>query len=175
MSRLTKLSPQALKAMFSSETDEQIITLLTIEDPSNPGTPIRLSDSFTQRLASLTTDDEVVYGVSSRGQDYIFLPLEISLPSEEETGAGKCSIVLNYVTPEAIQLVRQNLVNPTQVTLELVLSSNTNYVEATFPGFQVTGASYNSESITLELDMIDYTKEPFPCYNFTPNYFPGLF
>lgn len=175
MSRLTKLSPQALKAMFSSETDEQIITLLTIEDPSDPGTPIRLCDSFTQRLTSLTTDDEVVYGVVSRGQEYIFLPLEISLPSEEETGAGRCSIVLNYVTPEAIQLVRQNLVNPTQVTLELVLNSNTNYVEATFPGFQVIGATYTSESITLDLDMIDYTKEPFPCYNFTPNYFPGLF
>lgn len=175
MSRLSRLSPQAIKAMFSSETDEQIITLLTIQDPSQPNTPIRLADSFTQRLAGLTTDDEVVYGVVSRGNNYVFLPLEISLPSEEETGVGRCSITLNYVTTEAIKLIREKLSNPTQVTIELVLSSNTNYVEAIFPGFQIIGATYNAESINLQLDMIDYSKEPFPCYNFTPNYFPGLF
>ena len=74
-----------------------------------------------------------------------------------------------------IELVRQNLVNPTQVTLELVLSTNPDYVEAIFPGFQIIGVTYNFESISLQLDMVDFTKEPFPCYNFTPNYFPGLF
>lgn len=175
MSRLTKLSPEAIKAMFSSETDEQLITLLTIQDPSQPNTPVRLADSYTQRLTGLTTDDEVVYGVASRGNNYIFLPLEITLPSEEDAGVGRCSVVLNYVTPEAIQLVRQHLTNPTQVNLELILASNPNYVEASFPGFYVIGASYNANQITLTLDMIDYSREPFPCYNFTPNYFPGLF
>lgn len=175
MSRLTKLSPEAIKAMFSSETDEQLITLLTIQDPSQPNTPIRLADSYSQRLTSLTTDDEVVYGVTSRGNNYIFLPLEITLPSEEDAGVGRCSVVLNYVTTEAIQLIRQHLTNPTQVNLELILASNPNYVEASFPGFYITNASYNSSQITLTLDMIDYTREPFPCYNFTPNYFPGLF
>lgn len=175
MSRLTKLSPAAIKAMFSSETDEQLITLLTIQNPSQPNTPIRLADSYSQRLTSLTTDDEVVYGVISRGNNYVFLPLEITLPSEEDAGVGRCSIVMNYVTTEAIQLIRQHLTNPTQVNLELILASNPNYVEASFPGFYITNASYNASQITLNLDMIDYTREPFPCYNFTPNYFPGLF
>ena len=175
MSRLARLSPQALKAMFSSETDEQLITLVTIEDPSNPSQPIRLADGFVGRLASLTTDAEVIYGVTSRSNDYLFLPLEISLPSEEETGVGRCSITLNYVTPEIVQLIRQNLTNPTQVTLELILASNPNYVEASFPGFFVVSATYNEQSVNLQLDMIDLSREPFPCYNFTPNYFPGLF
>lgn len=175
MSRLARLSPAALKAMFSSETDEQLITLLTLQDPSSPLQPIRLADGFVGRLAGLTTDAEVVYGVTSRGNDYIFLPLEISLPSEEETGVGRCSITLNYITPELIQLIRKNLTNPTQVTLELILASNPNYVEATFPGFYVVSVTYNQSSINLELDMIDLSREPFPCYNFTPNYFPGLF
>lgn len=175
MSRLTKLSPQAIKAMFSSETDEQLITLLTIEDPSQPNTPVRLADSFTQRLTGLTTDEEVIYGVTSRGNNYLFLPLEITLPSEEDAGVGRCSVVFNYVTPEAIQLVREHLTNPTQVNIELILASSPNYVEASFPGFYVVSATYTSQQITLELDMIDYTREPFPCYNFTPNYFPGLF
>jgi hypothetical protein len=175
MSRLARLSPQAIQAMFSSETDEQLITLLTIQDPTQPTQPMRLADGFTGRLASLTTDDEVIYGVTSRGNNYIFLPLEITLPSEEDSGIGRCSITLNYVTPEAIQLVRQNLTNPTEVTLELILASNPDYVEALFTGFSIVGATYNQDSISLELDMIDLAREPFPCYNFTPNYFPGLF
>jgi hypothetical protein len=175
MSRLTKLSPAAIKAMFSSETDEQLITLLTIQNPSQPNAPIRLADSYIQRLNSLTTDDEVVYGVTSRGNNYVFLPLEITLPSEEDAGVGRCNIVLNYVTTEAIQLIRDHLTNPTQVNLELILASNPEYVEASFPGFFITNATYTSSQITLTLDMIDYTREPFPCYNFTPNYFPGLF
>ena len=175
MSRLVTLSPAALKAMFSTETDEQLITLVTIQNPASPSTPVRLADGYIGRLANLTTDDEVVYGVQSRGNDFLFLPLEISMPSEEDAGVGRCTITLNYVTKEAIQLIRTQLTNPTQVTLELILASNPNVVEAIFPGFFITGASYTSESINLQLDMIDFTREPFPCYNFTPNYFPGLF
>jgi hypothetical protein len=175
MSRLVTLSPQALKAMFSTETDEQLITLLTIQNPANPNAPVLLADGYVGRLTALTTDEEVVYGVESRGKSFLFLPLEISMPSEEEAGVGRCSITLNYVTKEAIQLIRTQLTNPTQVTLELVLASSPNVVEASFPGFFITGATYNAESIGLELDMIDFTREPFPCYNFTPNYFPGLF
>lgn len=175
MSRLVRLSPNAIRAMFSPESDEQIITLLTIAKPSDPTNPLRIADSFTGRLASLTTDEEVVYGVTSNAKDYIFLPLTISLPSEEDTGLGKCTINISYVTKEAIQLIRQGLTEPATVTLDLVLASNPNYIEATFPGFYIVSADYSSESISLNLDTIDYTREPFPCYNFTPNYFPGLF
>lgn len=176
MSRLSTLSPAAIKAMFSSETDEQLITLLTIDDPtSQTNEKLRLADGFTQRLTGLTTDDEVIYGVVSGGNNYIFLPLEISLPSEDESGVGKCSIVMNYVTTEAIILIREKLTAPTNVTISLVLASSPNTVEATFPGFQIIGATYSAQQISLELDMIDFSKEPFPCYNFTPNYFPGLF
>lgn len=175
MSRLVRLSPNAIRAMFSLESDEQLITLLTIAKPSDPTNPLRIADSFTGRLANLTTDEEVIYGVTSNNKDYIFLPLSISLPSEEETGLGKCNVSINYVTKEAIELIRQGLTEPVTVTIDLVLASSPNYVEATFPGFYIVSADYSAENITLNLDTIDYTREPFPCYNFTPNYFPGLF
>lgn len=175
MSRLVTLSPQALKAMFSTETDEQLITLVTIQRPGDAQNPLRLADGYTNRLANLTTDEEVVYGVTSRSQDYIFLPLEITLPSEEQAGVGRCSININYVTKEAIQLIRTQLSSPTLVNLELILASAPNVVEASFPSFYITAITYNSQSISMQLDMIDFSREPFPCYNFTPNYFPGLF
>lgn len=176
MSRLSTLSAAAIRAMFSSETDENIIMLLTIYDPDSENTVVfRFADSYTQRIASLTTDAEVIYGVPSRGQDYVFLPMNIGLPAEQDTGVGTCNLTLQYVTREAIELIRTQLTKPTRVQLELVLSGSPNTVEAVFPGFYITGATYNADSINFELTMINLAREPFPCYNFIPSYFPGLF
>lgn len=173
MSRLSSLSATAIKAMFSSETEESIVMLLTIYDPSTNLPVVRLADTFTKRISE--TADEVLYGVTSRSNDYIFLPMQVSLPTEQDTGAPTCSIVLNYVTPEAIALVRTQLTKPTKILLELVLASSPDTVEASFPGFYINSATYNSESITFDLSMISYAVEPFPAFNFTPSYFPGLF
>jgi len=176
MSRLSTLSPSAVKAMFSSETDEALIMLLTIYDPTQTEEyAVRLADNFTGRLESLTTDQEIVYGVTSRTKEFAFLPMQITLPNEQDTGVGQCSIVLNYASPDAITLIRSHLTGPTKVLLELVLSGSPDTVEASFPGFYITSATYNAEAITLELSMISLSKEPFPSYNFTPGYFPGLF
>lgn len=176
MSRLSTLSAAAIKAMFSSETDENIIMLLTIYDPSNESqVAFRFADSYTQRITSLTTDDDVVYGVPSRGQDFVFLPLTIGLPAEQDTGVGTCTLTLQYVTREAIELIRTELTKPTRIQIELVLSGSPSTVEAQFPGFFITGATYNADSINFELTMVNLAREPFPCYNFIPSYFPGLF
>lgn len=176
MSRLSTLSASAIRAMFSSETDENLIMLLTIYDPDAPNTPIfRLADGYTQRLTTLTTDEDVVYGVPSRGNDYVFLPLQIDLPEEQDTGVGQCRITLQYVTREAIELVRVQLTKPTRVKIELVLSGSPSTVEASFPEFYITSATYNSDTVSFDLTMINLAREPFPCYNFIPTYFPGLF
>ena len=59
------LSQAAIKAMYSSETEEAIILLLTVYDPKDNKTEVlHLADNFTQRLDQYTTDTDVVYGVS---------------------------------------------------------------------------------------------------------------
>jgi hypothetical protein len=180
MSRINTLSSAAIKAMFSSETDQQLIMLFTIYDPNGSTDPaatttaVRFADGYTGRLSS-TTDTEVIYGVSSRSNEYVFLPMELNLPAEQETGVGECSITFKYVTPEAIELIRTHLFSQTKVLIELVLSGTPNYVEASFSGFYITNVTYNSETINLSLSMVSYNKEPFPSFNFTPSYFPGLF
>jgi hypothetical protein len=162
--------------MYGSETDQALIMLLTIYDPSNPTQIIgRMSDSFIGRLSSLTTDSEIMYGVQSRGNEYYFLPMEISLPSEQETGVGQCSITLNYTSPELISTIRSSITKPTKILIELVLSGSPNTVEATFSDFYITSVNYNAEKISLSLDMVNLSREPFPCFSFTPGYFPGLF
>jgi len=173
MSRLTSMSPAALKAVFSPEADDDLITLLTIYNPDNETQVLaRIADGFTQRISE--TDDEVVYGVVSNGMEYIFVPMQLSLPSEDEAQAPRCSIVLNDVTRYVTPLIR-TITSPPRIRLELVLSKTPDVVEVSFSDFYINSFTYNAESVTADLAMIDYEREPFPMHSFTPRYFPGMF
>ena len=173
MSRLTTMSPEAIKAVFSPDSDADLILLLTIYDPDNPTNVVaRLSDGFTKRISE--NANEVIYGVTSRGYDYTFLPMEISLPTEEEAQAPRCSVTMHDVTRYVIPIIR-SISGPPKVKLELVLSKTPDTVEASFAGFYFSHFSYNADQVTGSLSMIDYEREPFPMHSFTPAYFPGLF
>ena len=173
MSRLTTMSPEAIRAVFSPEADSDLLFLLTVYSPDNPDLVVaRICDGFTKRISE--TANEVVYGVTSNGQDFTFLPMEISLPTEEEAQAPRCSIVMKDVTKYIIPIVR-TIVGPPKVKMELVLSKTPDTVEATFTGFYISSFSYNADSVTADLSMVDYEREPFPMHSFTPAYFPGMF
>lgn len=173
MSRLTTMSPEALKAVFSPDSDADLILLLTVYDPINPNVVLtRLADGFTQRISE--TDDEVVYGVRSNGNDFIFLPMEITLPSEEEAQAPRCSITLHDVTRYVTPIIRSITASPT-IKMELVLSKTPDVVEVSFDGFYITNFTYNANTVMATLSMIDLEREPFPAHSFSPKYFPGLF
>jgi hypothetical protein len=173
MSRLTSMSPAAIKAVFSPDSDDDLITLLTIYNPLNESEVIaRLADGFTQRISE--TDDEVLYGVVSNGFEYTFIPMQISLPSEDEAQAPRCSIVLNDVTRYITPIIR-TITAPPRIKLELVLTKSPNVVEVSFSDFYINNFSYNAQSVTADLAMIDYEREPFPVHSFTPRYFPGMF
>ena len=175
MSRLNSLSQSAIRAMFASETPEALILLITITNPADPANPIRLADGYTNRIASLTTDTDVVYGVTSNSKDYIFLPMQLALPGEQEAGAGQCSLILNFVTREAIEIIREHLTSPVSVQIDLVLQSSPDRIETSFSGFKITNVTYNADQITFDLNMVSLSREPFPCFTFTPANFPGLF
>lgn len=157
--------------MFAPEADADLIVLLTITGDGIT-TPIRLADGYTQRLSE--TADDVVYGVRSRGHDFVFLPLELTLPSEEQDGAPRASITMHDVTREILPVIRSISSAPT-VLMELVLSSSPDTVEASFPDLLLSGVPYNAESIRGELTVESDASEPFPAHTFTPAVCPGLF
>ena len=177
MSRLTSMSPEAIRAVFSPDMDSELIFLLTIYDPETQLPTVRLADNFTQRLALPPYEEtatEVYYGVVSRGEQFLFLPMELSLPSEEEAQAPKCSLVLRDVTRYVTPIIRE-ISGPPKVKMELVLSKTPDTVEASFVGFYINSFMYTADAVTAELSMIDYEREPFPMHSFTAPYFPGLF
>lgn len=171
MSRLSSLSPAALKAMFSVESDDTLIVLLTITG-EGVATPIRLADNYLQRLSE--TADEVTYGVMSRGYPYVFLPFGLTPPTEEHSAGPRCSITLHDVTRYLTPIIRTISSAPT-VLIELVLASNPDVVEVSFPGFLLGGIGYDENTVTGELTVESDATEPFPCHTFTPSVAPGLF
>lgn len=175
MSRLTSLSPETIKSLFSPDSDSTLICLLTITYGTDPSDVVRLADNYLYRLESLTTDDEVVYGVTSNSKDYIFVPFELSLPQEERDQVPQCTLTINDVTQYLTEIIRDTFEIVPKVKLELVLNKTPNTVELTFDDLFVTNISYNRDQVVLNLEMIDFSKEAFPQHRFVPQYFPGLF
>lgn len=171
MSRLASLSPAALKAMFSPEGNDTLAVLLTITG-AGITTPIRLTDNYTQRISE--TDDDVIYGIVSRGNNYTFIPFQITLPTEETDAAPRCQITINDVTRYLIPTIREAS-TALNVTIELVLTSTPDTLEISFTGFLMSGISYNANTVTADLNVESLSVEPFPAHTFTPSYFPGLF
>lgn len=174
MSRLNTLSPAAIKAMFSTESDDILITLLTLKQTPSAGLTedIRLCDNYTQRLSETATD--ITYGTVSNGLEYVFLPLEIILPNDDSTSAPRCTITINDVTRELLPTIR-TITGAVDAELTLVLYSTPDVVELSYSGLKLTNIGYNSSAITANLTMPSLEVEPFPMHAFTPAYFPGLF
>lgn len=165
------LSPAALKAVFSPESDANLVILLTLTG-GGITTPIRICDSYTKRISE--TADEVVYGITSRGNDYIFLPMEVGLPQEEEGSLPRASITLFDVTRYILPALR-NLTEPPSVLLEIVLNKTPDTLEADFYGLKLANVTYTKDSVTGNLVVDGLEREPFPSHSFLPSSFPGLF
>lgn len=185
MSRLSTMSAAALRAVFSPEAEDSLIILITIYNPSNHSEVLyRICDNFmpdpldpTKALRlSTTTDDQVFYGVQlADNTEFTFLPIEVTLPNEDETQSPRCSLTMHDVTQYLIPFIRNSLTGPAPIKLELVLASAPDTVEASFTGLMITNISYNANTVTADLTAVNYDREPFPKHSMSPLYFPGLF
>lgn len=169
MTRVT--SVDFLNEAYSEETGIAIILLIKI-DHADLDEPIYLSTDPTQRLSTETT--EIVYGTVSRGTNYVFLPLRLTLPDEDEEGPGDMKIELDNIHQSLVPTLR-SLSSPATFNVEMVTSDDVDTVLATWPEYLLTNASYNIETITANLTLETLYSEPFPAGTFTPSEFPGLF
>lgn len=165
------LSSTALRALFAEDTGDYPILLVTVTHDTFQA-PIRVSSDPTTRLSA--TDAEIIYGTVSRSMSFAFLPFQISLPGEFEDSAPRARISIDNVSRELTAAVR-TLTSPPVVTIELVMASTPDVVEATFPNFDLSDVDGDVMTIsgTLSIDLL--VLEPFPAGIFSPGQFPGLF
>lgn len=156
------------EAAYAQQTGEVWICLLTITDVGLTA-PIRLtSDPFE------TLPIAAVPGVVSRGNEYIYLPFNIELPTQDDTGISRARLSIENVDRRIVAAVR-NGTNDLRILVEIVLASDVDTPELALPDFQLSNVDYDAMTIEGDLTLEYFFLEPFPARRMTPSDFPGLF
>lgn len=163
------LSLNFRKALFSQESGEVPIFLLTITHPQLDE-PVLLSTDPTTRI----TTDPLVYGTVSRGETYVYAGVDITLPDEQDRSPPSSKLTIENVTRDLIPLAR-SISTPAQVVIEAILASAPDTVETTFAAFDMTNLVADTAVLTFDLTIDALATEPYPSGTFAPSAFPGLF
>ena len=148
-----------MESVNAQETTEVYIVLLTI-DHDDLATPIRV------------TSDGV--NTTSRGNLYFAYPFDITLPEDDGVTPPAARLIIDNISREIGQVIR-SISEPPSVTIEIILSSDFDTVEASYPFFELTDVNYNALTVTGELTIQNLSVEPYPAESFTPSSHPGLF
>lgn len=153
------VSTTAKAALFAPETGEAFLILLTLSHP-DLAVPIRVSSDAVNTI--------------SRGDLFIAYPFDLTLPDDEEQRPPRARLVIDNVDRQIVATIRTLQSAPT-LLIEIIRASDPNTVEAKFSDFKLFDITYDSQVITADLTLEDFTAEPYPAATFSPSLFPGLF
>jgi len=154
------LSTVAKRAIYSSESGEVFVVLLTIDHPDFL-LPIRVGSDAVQ--------------VTSDGNVHLPYPFRVSMPSELEDRLPEVTLEIDNVDRQIVDAVRSVGGSPMTVTMKVVLASSPNVIEAGPIEFTLRDVSYDASVVQGSLGFDDPLNEPFPGDSFTPARFSGLF
>lgn len=147
------------QAAFAAYTNQEFILLLTINH-SSFGSPIRLVQSLKN--------------VTSRGNLYAASIFTIALPEQNPEQMPSVTLRIQNVDLALVQGLR-TIATPLLVTLELVLGSAPDTLEAGPFDFTLRAVEYDLHWITGRLQFEDLLNERFPAQSYTPALFPAAF
>lgn len=162
------ISQTAKTAIFSQNTDECFIVLITIDNASFTD-PIRVASDSYEVLPNAG-----VRGVVSRGNEFIFLPFSVELPQQDDTGIARASLSIDNVSREIVAAAR-SVTTPLDITIEVVLASDVDTVEVAIQNFKLDNVTYDALTISGDISVEYFELEPYPARRFTPSDFPGIF
>lgn len=165
---MRSLTPAALASINAQTTDECYITLVTITSDALVD-PLRVADDPFELLPVAGQK-----GVVSRGDEYVFLPFDLSLPNQDDTGIGRAKITIDNVSREIVQAIRQTA-GQINLKIEIVLATDVDTPEVALDNFILDSVNYDSLTITGSISVQYYDLEQFPQGSFNPSQFSGLF
>jgi len=163
-----QISNAAKAAIFAQQTDEAFITLVTINHPTFTA-PVRVASDPYELLPVAG-----VRGVVSRGEEYLFLPFTIELPTQDDSGVAKARISVDNISREIVAAVRR-ATSALTITIEIVLASDPDTPEVSIEDFRLDRVTYDALTVSGDISVEYFDLEPFPARRFTPSDFPGLF
>lgn len=162
------LSNAAKAAMFAQSTSEAFIMLITISHPS-----------FTDdvRVCSDPYEDLPVAGVKgivSNGDEYLFMPFSLNLPSQDDSGTARAQISIDNIGREIVAAVRQ-ADSALTISIQIVLASDVDTPEITISDFRLDRVTYDAFTVSGDISVEYFDLEGFPARRFNPADFPGIF
>ena len=155
------VSPAALKAMLSQQTDEVFLTCLTL-DHSSMSVPVRV-----------VNDVQALVRTAGTFQPFLF---EIALPNDEEGKPPTVNLKISNVDRAIVDALKDLPMNefPT-VKMEVVMASSPDTVEAGPFVMDLMKWSADAGVVTGKLGYQNPLNDAFPKDDMTPSTTPGLF
>lgn len=153
------LSATARAAVYAPETDEVFLLLLTFEE-----------DSLDEPIRVVHNTEDIV----SRGETFLAFVFSLELPVESGDAPRPVRIILDAVDQSIIRAIRLAVGQP-KVTLEVVLASDPDTIEAGPFLFRLESASYTAVSVVGEISFENVEQVRSNNHKFTPYLFPDLF
>lgn len=152
------LSATALDSIFSQETGEVWLYLLTIEH----------AEMSTVRLVNDNVD------IVSNGDTFSASPFQLTLPPQNDGELPKVDLVIDNIGRDLMAPIR-TLTGQPIVTLVVVMASAPDTIEVGPYVFSLKDVQYNPFVLRGQISYEPLLTEPFNFRKFTPIDWPGMF
>lgn len=149
----------ARQALHAEATADAFLILLTLSHTALEE-PLRVSSDAVDTV--------------SRAMTFTAFPFALTLPDDIDNQAPEARLTIDNIDREIVRTLRGLASAPT-VLIEIVRAATPDIIEAQFQDFRLTNVTYDSQVVSGNLTLEDFTMEPFPAAVFSPGYFPGLF
>jgi hypothetical protein len=158
------LSDNMKRALYDERSGEVFAVLITI-DHADLDPPLRA-----------TSNEEPIKQNEGETTEVTFVPygFELTWPNDHQARPPLAQLRIGNVDRVIVQTLRQ-LASPPTVTLQLVLASAPDTVEAELPDFDLVEADYDALVVEGQLTLESFENEPWPYQRYTPASHPGLF
>lgn len=158
------------QAAYGPQTGEVVTMLLTVTH-ADLAAPIRVSADNADTFA---VDGVTVRGTISNGENYIYLPMQIVCPDDSEESISEARIQLDNIDRSILASIR-SISSAPAVTIQIVLASQPDTVEATYENFALADVQADPLTISGRLTLGSFLGEPYPGGSMNPSNFPGMF
>ncbi len=153
------MTPELLAQLYSQESSDPFICLLTLTHPSW-GSPIRLAGNSAN--------------IISNGNTYSAYPFKLVLPVDDGERSREVTIEFDNVSLELIDELR-SVTTEISVKIEIVLASIPNEVQILIDDLKTQSISYDKSRIRARLYLDSFLNTEATSEKYTPSNFPGLF
>lgn len=146
--------------LFAPESDDPLLVLLTIFHADLSGGLFR----------AVNNSEDII----SRGNTFVAWPFEFTPPEQAQGQINPPTIRIDNIHRDLLKGLRDMEEEPDCIA-EVILASDPDTVEMTFPRWKITSVPYDDFILTGQISPPDDDTEPVVGYRFTPAYAPGIF